>query len=853
MAESTISLEFGNGIRHAHDQKRLPPGFSERIEGAYYVPEDEDQLHKLFGRTVALDSSEAPKGIVHLQFDGADGLVLIYKGTTIYRATAVQGTLGTLTSLKDAQTVPVAYSRTGTFLKAIPATDNRWIVWTGAINERPLLVDSTGRATRLGMRKPNTKVTNVAKLLSPLVAIRPDAGTQAPFADPTYGNVTQWFNDVANAYDGDDFTCASKSISAAGIVGSDFTFTDAGLSFGHTLSVTVATSSLPPTGDRDSEGGKGGGATESFTGRMIIRLAHTTLGSVFSTVYEGPAPLTKFTFKMPLTVGLAWTGWTVRVLFIYSKGTTQVIPQIYEIYAAQNSQGGSTAYGTSGKTFTYLTTEVAKINVNGQIYEIESASSDPVTSPQTGVGDTYGFSMDLPAFTNLDVEGFGPGDDGIMLFKRIYRSGESGVWPDVGMVGEVPSTATTFSDGVLTTAVPEIPLYTLPAGVAVYDAAGEPPDFYDATLWRGSVVAIPAGDRARIKWALPGQPNNWIFPQDLKLLPSLRNDTLSGVVTVNDKIILLTRSRAIRLNEVPFAGQVNEQGVAEFDLSRVETDVLSPNVGLVGGPKSYALFEAQNGHALLAWVSDNGIWMTDGSLVSERGMGVVKLSVNMDWANEIDKARLSEARLTYDPDLQILFFDAWFKNTRRQTMLFHTHPLHFIDSGQNQQVPKATGPHETRSPLDRAIGEAPSGGFWHWSLAAPTSSTTRAYNERFGTDDAGRDIQTHIESGWGYPAGARGGFHIMHGSVYHTDWGPSESCTLDLLARDDSSGTVRVASKRGISLMGDRVTDLGFLNIAGQSLKAIIRHLGKTTTPGTKPNRAFGPIGIEGIPLAEAK
>jgi hypothetical protein len=231
--------------------------------------------------------------------------------------------------------------------------------------------------------------------------------------------------------------------------------------------------------------------------------------------------------------------------------------------------------------------------------------------------------------------------------------------------------------------------------------------------------------------------------------------------------------------------------------------------------------------------------MTDGSLVSERGMGCVKLSAHKNWSGDVDTERLDETQLSFDPVRQEICFDYYDNDGVRQHERMHTGGLHWVATGQDQAVPIWSGPH-TLTANGRLNGED-AGVKRHWTLSIPN---LKVYSERVGTQDDGNDILTHIESVWVQPAGPRNETQIYAGSMFHSDWQANEQCVLDILVREDQSGIIQTDHHSDVSLRGKRATELGLVEGSGQSFKAIIRHKGKTTSSG-KPVRGFGPVVLE--------
>jgi hypothetical protein len=838
---------FSNGVDRSNDELRLGEGFARVIEGAIYMPDDPDRIYKMPGRTLAATLSSpqsiTPYGLRHIQFDTQPSQLLLLANAQLYRQTAAT-TLSSWTSVNDLQASPVAFPRSGTFLKTLPDGLNRWVSWTGG-SERPLIHDEEGHVRFLSLNKPGTPTlatitppgsppavifpTSTAAASYPLTASMDINGAGAHVDGNRSG--TGWFS-TANAYDGNLTTFATGiSYEQSSLVAEtqNWSFSAGGTTNGHGLVVSMRVYGSHGYCVVGMKSGAG-----DFT-----RLTALYLGHAYFPPLDGQ---TIVDYIFPLTNGITINTIVVQISLQMQSATGEdAYACVHEIQIRDNLSPRDAAGIIPDGTYNYATTEVFRTTLSsGLSFEVESAPSTLAAVTLTSNTTVTAIQVTPAAAANITSDGIKHDpDNGLEHFRRVYRSTKTGAWPDLGMIGTLPLASTAFIDSFTTGAtqlgVPSI--FTVFAGTDTIIAAGLAPAFYDATVTRGGIIfAIPAGDRYRLQWCMPGRPDYWPLPaQDLSLLPSLRNDKLQGVAAIGDAILVFMRSRVVRLVDLPIVNQPN------FDISRIQIDILSPNEGLAGSPLSYCLFQSQKGRGVCAWVSDNGIWMTDGTLLSERGMGISKLSVNMDWLNDVDTTRLDETELTYDPELQIIFFDYFDPSGDRRTYALHTHPDHWVDTGQDMAVPKVAGPTPIEV-IDRTVAENDGGGFQHWSLS---SSALRICNENTGSDNVGQDIVTHIESGWRYPSGAMEEFDLKFAGVYHNHWGINESCDLDILVRRDKTGIIQNIRKR-IELTGARITRK-FMSRAGQSCKIILRHVGKTGT-GT---RAFGPVVLDVTSMGE--
>lgn len=802
-----VVFPISNGIDTASDETQLKQGFSRLIKGGVYRPDDPDCLYPLPPRTAAgLVHATNPVGLDHIVFSGGASYLLSVANGRFYEALAAQAAL-TWSTAKDA--AGADYTTTGTHFEAIYDGTDRWLAFTGGASERPLVRDADGNWYRLGMFAPAAPTLN---------AINGSSGTvRSPQSS------SGAFSNGANAYDkltnptGWQDTAASVERSTAGSDTHTWDFTGAGAgnpSAGYTLYVRLQTISLPPVDTGD--GGTGStytpgqqNQTEPFVATLTVECSEDT-GANYTLLFSQSVPVTLSTISFPFATALSFDQIRVRATLTYTSGTRKVTVQVIEIWA----DTAGTALIPQGNYY-YTVTEVHKIQLADGTWVVRESEPSPMLKvPVTGTA--YAIKLDLPARQNQATDGCATAK----LYRRIYRSTLNSTWPDLGFIAEVAITDTSFNDNFTQDAtllgVPSI--FTVSVQGMSFAASGPPPAFRDAVIFRGAVVAIPTSDPRRIQWSLPGIPDCWPLPvHDLALVPSDRNDELMALMVVNDVLLVFMRHRVIRLRELPFANR------SDFDLGRVEVDVLSPSYGLTN-TMGVCLGSTQKGRAIVLWASDNGIWMTDGSTVAERGMGLVKASAYLDWQQTVPQDYIDTVRLVFEPVQQIVWLDAE-DTSGRFSYALHIASNHWVPTGQDQIVPKITGPHGVRL-IDRAVGET-DGKLLMWGLDA----SGYVWNEAYGTTDEAHwfdtkgDIETHIETGWNYPAGPLGEVHIYEGTMYHSDWGPYEACSVDVLVRRDDTGVVQGVTKRAVKLSGTRTTRY-WVDRAGQAVKLIIRHIG---------------------------
>jgi hypothetical protein len=516
--------------------------------------------------------------------------------------------------------------------------------------------------------------------------------------------------------------------------------------------------------------------------------------------------------------------------------------------------GGASAMGTLAR-FQYTITEVYKMPMSdGSIMEVESLPAEKplvVDFPSgTGSGSTAVYAVRLKAvpFETQFANNFPQGYAGGNLYYRIYRTAVSGVYPNMGQVGpdikvdflteSLTNDSVLFQDDFTSktgsaepdtlTAFP-LPTYTIFGQTKLL--CNPPVPLLDACLFRGAIVGVPIDSPHCIIWSIPGLPE--YYPEDHVIQPSPTEggDRITAIATTGESILVFFRRRVMRIRELFFVSD------DPINLNQAQITTLSPSEGLAGGPKSVAQFTTQFGRSVVAWVSDSGIWYTDAAQVYERGVGVHKMSVNLDWENTVDVTRLDDTALTYDPVTQTLWFDYYDTQGARKALAFHVSQAHWTDARQSgeQMVPKITGPHDLHI-LTRTTGEL-NGELIHWSAAAGVD-TYNVFTEGGTTDEAyfhspQGDTETFIQTGWMYLGGPSGKFTAFKGNLFHTDWGQNN---LDILAefREDKRGVIQRISKSAVSLLGSRITRF-WLGKAGHSLRLSLRHVGRVIG-------ALGPI-----------
>ena len=412
-------------------------------------------------------------------------------------------------------------------------------------------------------------------------------------------------------------------------------FTAAGSATSHTLYVSL--------------GSTQGENAEEFKSKFFI---HVSLdgGTTWNLMASDRFPLTaKQSYSYSVPSGTSFASIRVKITGIVRKifNVAAVDVAVYDI----KIEAGEAAYAQEGE-YRYAVAEVFRYtDPDGRIFDMESEPSSTI-SADVAASTANSTVLTLPATpANTSAHGL-TATTNYQRFYRIYRSTSTGGWPDLGYIASAHISGGTYVDNFAldgsTLGSPPLPLVFL--GLAAYPACVKPPNFKDACLFRGSIVAIPADDPTKIIWSVPGRPYAFPAPYSLKVMPDNRNDELIGVATVNDALVLFGKNRVLRLLNLPFTANPN------YEENRVSVDTISLTEG-IQHPLNYCLAYLEDGTHIIAFVSRNGIYATDGSVAGEGGQGLKKLTPHIDWDGMVEPTRLARARLFYDPNTQIIHFD----------------------------------------------------------------------------------------------------------------------------------------------------------------------------------------------------
>lgn len=189
---------------------------------------------------------------------------------------------------------------------------------------------------------------------------------------------------------------------------------------------------------------------------------------------------------------------------------------------------------------------------------------------------------------------------------------------------------------------------------------GEPPKARIGTIFQGSLVTDDSNNPSNIRWSMPGDPE--AFPT-LYYLPieTAKNDSITWIGTVNNVCIVGLKNAIVRLNYLP------SEDDASFNRTKIY-DFISTNHGILNS-KAAATFLTPGGRELLACLSQDGIYVTDGftitrwdqdvSLQSTAYSDIISSNNSLhdprfiQLINDVSSENILVAWLTQDSDLRV--------------------------------------------------------------------------------------------------------------------------------------------------------------------------------------------------------
>jgi len=247
----------------------------------------------------------------------------------------------------------------------------------------------------------------------------------------------------------------------------------------------------------------------------------------------------------------------------YSAPRTKVMgaqaPSAAPTFAADTA-GGNVPAGAHTYKVTYL------------YYGSQESNPGPASAVRTVAGPNFTVNL-----TALPVGGYG------VTARKIYRDDNDGIYRLVGTVSN--NTATTFSD-------------TLSTGTTLITSINDTPPVFKYIVthldrnWLGGV----SGSAFSVRYSDPGLPD--IFPPDSEILCNPK-DPITALVVFNDSVFVLNRNSF---------GKISGRTKDQFRYVAIPSPV-----GCVDS-RSIQI-RAVGGVPYLVWLSDKGVWASNGSSV----------------------------------------------------------------------------------------------------------------------------------------------------------------------------------------------------------------------------------------------
>jgi hypothetical protein len=387
---------------------------------------------------------------------------------------------------------------------------------------------------------------------------------------------------------------------------------------------------------------------------------------------------------------------------------------------------------------------------------------------------------------------------------RVYRSNlpdgppASGVddgWNNFGLVGQVPyesGVSQTFTDEFREFTISQQPIPLVPTiqvdgddqTTTFYLRDRTPVSMAGMTSFKGSIVGIDSVNPRTLRYSYAGFPESWPSFHVIDAIPLKEQDSLVGVSTISNALVILARGAILTTLELPH--------IRMGRLVASDIDVIEGAPGCVG-PYAYTDI-LWNDFPALAYVSTHGVQITNGHSVND-------ISEDLDWDAEINESTLSSCALFYDRSYKVLYmhFDKDGDGKNDHYFIFHLSNMHRKNNGQ----PKVLGP--TPGKISKFVGGLVSNSY---RIFSGSSITQNIFEERNGTADASNSwaggtnlMPWYVRTGRHY--GDWNHWSVIRGNLRHTNWGDQNINIQWTAGRDDGditqtvNKTVSVNGKRG--------------------------------------------------------
>lgn len=235
--------------------------------------------------------------------------------------------------------------------------------------------------------------------------------------------------------------------------------------------------------------------------------------------------------------------------------------------------------------------------------------------------------------------------------------------------GGAPAPVTVQDTGIVSTT--PYPILTISvAGAASLDISrdGEPPTWSTGDVFEDSLVVNDVNNPAVVRYSFPGKPHS--FPSLYFVgFNTHQVDTVTCIKSLDAVCVIGLQSQVWRLNYLP-----NETD-SEFNRGRCR-EIISANHG-IAGPDAACLFTPVEGASRIAYVSHDGLYMTD-------GLRTQLLTMDIDWDALVNKSLLGDCLLVNAQHLWSLFFYYTAAGTsapNNRVLHLSYHPQHLKEGG----------------------------------------------------------------------------------------------------------------------------------------------------------------------------
>lgn len=211
---------------------------------------------------------------------------------------------------------------------------------------------------------------------------------------------------------------------------------------------------------------------------------------------------------------------------------------------------------------------------------------------------------------------------------------------EIAIPGGAPAAVITTDEGIVST-IPYAALTISVAGAGAVDISRDtvPPFWNTGDLFEDQLAVNDAADKSILRYSFPGLPHS--FPNLYFIgFETKQADEITHIRSIGEALVVGLKAQIWRVNYLP-----NETD-SEFNRGRCK-ELISANHGIMGYDAATP-FTMVDGSTLLAYVSHDGLYATD-------GFKTRLLTMDIDWEALVNPAALSSAILINVQHLWTLF------------------------------------------------------------------------------------------------------------------------------------------------------------------------------------------------------